>query len=129
MEREFFVFYRSFYESISQLRTPKERYQAYQLICMYGLYHTHPDLDTVKNAPAMLFGMIKPMLDKDYVRAVKRAKLKAMGNGQAGASLETLKLDTRPDEDILEQIAQMEKERTANNTARSGYLLGMDGEI
>lgn len=101
MERVYFTFYRSFFESIAALQTNRERYQAYKMICEYGLNHVEPDLDAMRPIPATLFSLVKPILDGNYIRALKRAKLRAIGEGKTDIVLSELKLDRRADEEFL----------------------------
>ena len=43
-ERNQFTFYKSFFTTIEELKTNKEKLQAYRLICAYALYGNEPDL-------------------------------------------------------------------------------------
>lgn len=71
MRRKQFTFYTSFWESIENLQTNKEKLQAYQLICGYALTGTEPDLDAVKPCAATVFRIARPVLDTASTRAKK----------------------------------------------------------
>ncbi len=74
MERNQFTFYRSFYESIQKLQTNKEKLQAFELICGYGLNQTKPELETQKPCAAMVFEICQPILDAAHKRAEQAKK-------------------------------------------------------
>ena len=69
MPRNQFTFYKSFYESIEKLQTNKEKLQAYQILCRYALDKTEPDLNSVKPCAAMVFQLVKPVLDTAHRRS------------------------------------------------------------
>ena len=69
MTRKQFTFYRSFYESIENLKTNKEKLQAYQILCRYALDKTEPDLNAVKPCAATVFHIARPILDTAHHRA------------------------------------------------------------
>lgn len=70
MERNQFTFYNSFHKSIQNLRSNKEKLQAYQMLCNYALYGALPDQDTIKPSVATIFAIAQPILDT----AAKKAK-------------------------------------------------------
>ena len=71
MQRNQFTFYRSFWETIENLPTNKEKLQAYQVICGYGLDGIEPDLKTKKPTAATVFQIAKPILQTAHQRAEK----------------------------------------------------------
>ena len=71
MKRKQFTFYRTFWETIENLPTNKEKLQAYQMICSYALDRTEPELREKKPTAAMVFQLTKPILDKAHERAEK----------------------------------------------------------
>ena len=75
MPRNQFTFYKSFYESIENLQTNKEKLQAYQILCRYALDKTEPDLDSVKPCAAMVFRIAQPILDTAHRRSQCAAAL------------------------------------------------------
>ena len=73
MQRKQFTFYRSFWESIENLPTNKEKLQAFEILCGYALDKIQPDLKTVKPSAATIFQIAKPILDGAHKRAKKLA--------------------------------------------------------
>lgn len=72
MERQSFVFYRSFYEALKTL-PPEDKAKIYEVIIAYGLDGIDPNLEGYL---ASLFTLIKPQID---------ANNKKFENGKAGA--------------------------------------------
>lgn len=70
MERDSFVFYRSFYEA-SKFLSNEDKWKLFDMVCQYGLYWNEAETDW----PAMgMFLLIKPQLDannKKYVNGCK----------------------------------------------------------
>ena len=84
MERNQFTFYRSFLEGIGKLQTNKEKLQAFETICRYGLQGNLPEEKEIKPAVATLFAFVKPVLDTAHKRAELAKKLsdrRQMENG------------------------------------------------
>ena len=69
MERNQFTFYYSFWQTIENLPTNKEKLQAYQMLCGYALDGIEPDLTTKKPAAAAVFQIARPVLERAYRRA------------------------------------------------------------
>lgn len=70
MERTQFTFYESFYRAISRIKDNSDRAATYDAICAYALYGTMPDLDSLTDASAIAFELIKPNLDSSRKKAV-----------------------------------------------------------
>lgn len=64
MERDSFVFYKSFYESIKEL-DPDDQAALFQAICKYALYGEEPK---TKGPVRAVFVVIKPQIDKNNQR-------------------------------------------------------------
>lgn len=71
MVRKQFTFYRSFWETIENLPTNKEKLQAYQILCDYALNQNEPRLSAVKPCAATVFQIAKPILERAHQRAEK----------------------------------------------------------
>ena len=69
MQRKQFTFYHSFWETIQQLPTNKEKLQAFEMICDYALNETEPDLKSKKPSAATVFCAVKPTLERAHRRA------------------------------------------------------------
>lgn len=74
MARNQFTFYRSFWENIEKLQTNKEKLQAYQLLCSYAFEKYEPDLSAVKPCAAMVFRLVRPVLDTAHNRSAAALK-------------------------------------------------------
>lgn len=68
-QRKQFTFYESFFNAISRIKKKQDRADAYDMICAYALYQTEPDLDSVPDAVAIAFDLLRPVLDKAKERA------------------------------------------------------------
>ena len=71
MQRKQFTFYRSFWESIENLKTDKEKLQSYQMLCAFALDGIEPDLTTKKPTAATVYQIAKPILETAHRRAQK----------------------------------------------------------
>ena len=72
MERESFIFYRSFFDNISKLPTAEEKAEAYEAIAAYGLYGEEPG--ELSLGADLIYGMAKPQMDANIKRASDGAK-------------------------------------------------------
>ena len=66
-----FIFYRSFYEALSEL-PDQERLQLYDLICRYGLEMSETDAESP--IVRALFALVKPQIDANYKRKLDGKK-------------------------------------------------------
>lgn len=64
-----FTFYESFYKAISRIKKKTDRADAYDIICSYALFQKEPDLDSVSDAVAIAFELLRPVLDKAREKA------------------------------------------------------------
>lgn len=62
--RESFIFYRSFYEAISDL-PDQDQAVIFRAICKYSLDHQEPELTGI---PGTIFKLIRPQLEANYKR-------------------------------------------------------------
>lgn len=67
--RKQFTFYESFYKAISRIKKKADRADAYDIICSYALFQEEPDLDSVSDAVAIAFELLRPVLDKAREKA------------------------------------------------------------
>lgn len=73
-ERSQFTFYDSFYRSISRIKKKADRADAYDAIVAYALLGTEPDLDSLPDAAAIAFEVIRPNLDASRRKAANGKK-------------------------------------------------------
>lgn len=100
MEREQFTFYASFAKGARRIKSKAARCDYYDAIINYALSEVMPDLETIAEAAAMGFELIKPTLDSSRRKAE---------NGKKGGSSEA--------NDKQEQSAskpQANRKQTAN---------------
>ena len=71
MTRKQFTFYRSFYESIQQLPTKKEKLQAYDMICKFALFGELPEENTLKASTSAIFSICQPILTRARQRSFR----------------------------------------------------------
>lgn len=64
MERESFLFYRSYLEAIGKIKSVEAKYKLLMGIINYGLDRTEPEFDDELSQMAWVF--IKPLLDANY---------------------------------------------------------------
>jgi hypothetical protein len=79
MERESIVFYRSFYEAISQLQDPQTKVEIYDAVFEYGLNGVDAELTGIAGA---LFTAFKPQIEannKRYANGLKGAEFGKRG--------------------------------------------------
>ena len=69
MNRTQFTFYESFYEALRRIRGAEDRALAYDILCAYALYGTEPDLESLPDAVAITFHLIRPNLDASRRKA------------------------------------------------------------
>lgn len=75
MERDSFIFYKSFYDAFSEL-DPETKAKCYEATAQYGLYGTIPELS---GAALAIFTLVKPQLDANNKRYLNGSKGKEFG--------------------------------------------------
>ena len=110
-----FTFYESFYKAISRIKKKTDRADAYDIICAYALFQEEPNLDSVSDAVAIAFELLRPVLDKAREKAESGksggSKLKANGK-QNGSKQEA---NCKQEEDESEKEKEKEKEGEIEN--------------
>lgn len=69
MGRKQFTFYESFYSALRRIRKKADRADAYDAIANYALLGQEPDLDSLPDAAAIAFELIRPTLDASVRKA------------------------------------------------------------
>lgn len=69
MEREQFTFYASFARAVSRIRRKADRCAAYDAIVRYALYEELPDPESLPDAAAIVFELVRPNLDASREKA------------------------------------------------------------
>lgn len=112
MERQGFIFYKSFAEAIAELGDPETELQLFRAIVQYGLTGTAPQLT---GAASACFKLIRPQLDanqKRWENGIKggRPKTKTKPNrNQNGTTAEP-----KEKEKENENVKEKEKDARAN---------------
>ena len=76
MERDSFIFYKSFYESIKEI-PEEEQLKVYKAISEYALYQNKIELSGISKA---IFTLIKPQIDANYQKFLNGKKVKRKQN-------------------------------------------------
>ena len=116
MERTQFTFYESFYRAISRIKNDSDRAATYDAICAYALYGTMPDLETLPDASAISFELIKPNLD---------ASRKKAAGGKKGSSK---KDDKKIPESSCEDNAKNEQSSAEDSGNKKEEEIEKEGE-
>lgn len=69
MERGQFTFYASFWRSITRIKNKAARCAAYDAVCQYAITGEEPDLESLPDAAAIAFEVIRPTLDASRRKA------------------------------------------------------------
>lgn len=123
MERAQFTFYRSFFKAISRIKKKTDRADAYDIICAYALDQIEPDLDSVSDAVAIAFDLLRPVLDK--------AKERAESGKKGGSKSETCEKNMNTDDEIQEANAKQNesKPEAKANQGKPGSKKEIEKEI
>ena len=76
MERDSFIFYKSFYESIKEI-PEEEQLKVYKAISEYALYQNEIELSGISKA---IFTLIKPQIDANYQKFLNGKQVKRKQN-------------------------------------------------
>lgn len=123
MERAQFTFYRSFFKAISRIKKKTDRADAYDIICAYALDQIEPDLDSVSDAVAIAFDLLRPVLDK--------AKERAESGKKGGSKSETGEKNMNTDAEIPEANAKQNesKPEAKANQGKPGSKKEIEKEV
>ena len=122
-ERKQFTMYESIYKAMQRIRKKPDRADAYDAICAYALYQIEPDMDSLTDAAAIAFDLIRPVLDSSRKKAAngKQGGSKQKANGKQTVS-EKEKEGEKEKEKEIEIENENDKEQTAIKEGRSFTL-------
>lgn len=82
--RQQFTFYESFFKAICRIKKKADRADAYDIICNYALNQIEPDLESVSDSVAIVFDLLRPVLEKANAKAKNGEKggIKLKANGK-----------------------------------------------
>ena len=121
MDRKQFTFYESFASALGRIKSKTTRCDAYDAICSYALYGREPDLDSLPDAAAIAFELIRPTLDTSKRKAQNglRGGSKAEANDkQTVSKAEANRKQTaseKENEKENEKEGEIEKEKEIEN--------------
>ena len=118
MERKQFTFYASFFKAVSRIRNKADRADAYDMICNYALNQIEPDLDDVPDTVAIVFDLLRPVLDK--------ARGKAEAGKKGGSKSEE---EPECDEADSKQTESKPKANAPNHESKKEKEGEIEGEI
>ena len=108
-----FTFYESFYKAISRIKKKADRADAYDIICAYALFQEEPNLDSVSNAVAIAFELLRPVLDKAREKSEngksggskskangKQTESKSESNGNLGKTVSKKEIEVEVEKEI-----------------------------
>ena len=107
-----FTFYESFYKAISRIKKKADRADAYDIICAYALFQEEPNLDSVSDAVAIAFELLRPVLDKAREKAEsgKSGGSKSKANGKQNGSKQEANFKQEEGESEKEKEKEKENE-------------------
>lgn len=102
-----FTFYESFYKAISRIKKKADRADAYDIICTYALFQEEPDLNSVSDAVAIAFELLRPVLDK----AREKAENGKNGGSKPKANAKQTESKTEANANVEQAASKKEKEK------------------
>lgn len=110
-----FTFYESFYKAISRIKKKADRADAYDIICSYALFQEEPDLDSVSDAVAIAFELLRPVLDKAREKAEngKNGGIKPKANAKQSES--KTEANAKVEQAVSKKEKEVEKEKEIDN--------------
>lgn len=101
-----FTFYESFYKAISRIKKKADRADAYDIICAYALFQEEPNLDSVSDAVAIAFELLRPVLDK----AKEKAENGKIGGSKLKANAKQIESRAEANGNLEKAVSKKEKE-------------------
>ena len=101
-----FTFYESFYKAISRIKKKADRADAYDIICAYALFQEEPNLDSVSDAVAIAFELLRPVLDK----AKEKAENGKIGGSKPKANAKQIESRAEENGNLEKAVSKKEKE-------------------
>lgn len=117
MDRKQFTFYDSFAIAAKKLKSKQARCEFYDAICDYALHETEPDLETISDAAAMGYALVKPILDASRRKAKsgqKGGSAKADEKQEETESIEEAYHEQEEDESKPEANEEQEEDESKN---------------
>lgn len=110
-----FTFYESFYKAISRIKKKADRADAYDIICSYALFQEEPDLDSVSDAIAIAFELLRPVLDKAREKAENGKNGGSKPKANAKQSESKTEANSKVEQDVSKKEKEVEVEKEIDN--------------
>ena len=110
MERDSFIFYRSFYEAIKEI-PEQEQLNVYKAITEYALNHKEIEITGISKA---IFTLIKPQLDANFQKYLNGKKQKG-SKTEANDKQNNSKSETNVNENVNENENENENENVSDS--------------
>lgn len=108
MDRKQFTFYESFASALARIKSKAARCDAYDAICNFALYGIEPDLDSIPDAAAIAFDLIRPTLEASKRKAENG---KRGGKTEANDKQTVSKLQANSKQTVSEKENEKENEK------------------
>ena len=112
MDRKQFTFYESFASALARIKSKAARCDAYDAICNFALYGIEPDLDSIPDAAAIAFDLIRPTLEASKRKAENG---KRGGKTEANEKQTASKTEANRKQTVSEKENEKEKEGEIEN--------------
>ena len=112
MDRKQFTFYESFASALARIKSKAARCDAYDAICNFALYGIEPDLDSIPDAAAIAFDLIRPTLEASKRKAENG---KRGGKTEANEKQTESKTEANRKQTVSEKENEKEKEGEIEN--------------
>ena len=126
-ERKQFTFYGSFYAAIKRIKKDADRAKIYDAICAYALTGELPDVESLSEAAAMAFELIKPTLDTSR----RKSENGRRGGGSAASNEEANDKQTasKPEANMKQTASKREANPKQNGASAKQTASEKEGEI
>lgn len=131
--RKGFTFFESFAKALRYIKKKADRADAYDAICNYALYGIEPDMNSLPDAAAIAFELIKPNLDasKRKAKSGKQggSKTKANSKQTEREKENEIEIENEIENECLRKQAELAKENAGSLAdGESSNPLGWNGE-
>lgn len=121
--RKGFTFFDSFAKALRYIKKKTDRADAYDAICNYALYGIEPDMNSLPDAAAIAFELIKPNLDASK----RKAKSGKQGGSKTKANAKQTEMEKENEIEIENEI-ENECLRKQAELAKENACLLADGD-
>lgn len=120
--RKGFTFFESFAKALRYIKKKADRADAYDAICNYALYGIEPDMNSLPDAAAIAFELIKPNLDASK----RKAKSGKQGGSKTKANAKQTEREKENEIEIEKEIENECLRKQAELAKENACLLAED---